>query len=93
MESDAPTPKERKMAFDQIVITTKITIGVTLIAIGVSIHLTSLAYINVNWSLFYGLVGAFVGYVAIGVLLLRGGLKQAKKDYGDLTKETPKKGQ
>jgi hypothetical protein len=90
MVSDELTPKERRMVHDQITISASITIGVTLIAVGLSIHLTSIFFIDQeNAALFWGLFGAFIVYEAIGIFLLATGLRRAKKEYGiDQSKET-----
>jgi hypothetical protein len=79
---------QRKMVHDQIKITMQITIGVTLIAVGASIHLTSISFINTNAALFFGLFVSFIVYLAIGLTLLAKGLHKAKMEYGASPKQS-----
>jgi hypothetical protein len=72
----------RRVAYDQIMLSTQITLGITLVAIGLSIFLTSLSSINNNWYLFWGLTAAFVVYSALGVFFFARGLHRTRRDYG-----------
>jgi hypothetical protein len=73
---------QRRVVHDQIMLSTQITLGITLVAIGVSVFLTSLSSINNNWYLFWGLTAAFAVYSALGLYFFGRGLHRTRRNYG-----------
>ncbi|GEM_PF-5551390 len=94
MTSNELSEKERMMTYDQIMMSAQITIGVTLMAIGVSITLTRIGILlteDMFSSLDFGLSIASAAYILPGLILLWKGLEKCKKKYGVQTKKLPKR--